>query len=90
MSDKILVPVTQQNPSILSEPLVVSNVAKRFFTLQRQPVFVKPAPNLVITSQPQQIIHQPSLFLNKETTKKTKKTRDYFKIINVFCKNVTI
>ena len=91
MSEKVLVPVTQQIisniPIPAPKPLIVTNFAKRLFTLQRPIIYAKPPPSVVITSQPQQI-HSLPLFLNKQAKPKTKCTSHYFKLINKCARDV--
>ena len=98
MDEKIMIqidknlPVPQQqivNP-IVSKPLVISRLTKRFLAFPKRSILVKPVPptNFIITTQPQKIFQQSLPKSEIKIKKKPKDYRSYCKNFNDCCQKV--
>lgn len=89
MSENFVFPVKQNLKTIESKPLVISSFTKRFFTLPKRSILVKPAPtNYIITTQPQNILHQPVPISEKKINKKQKNYLNDCKRFSGCCQKV--
>ena len=91
MSEKFVLPVLQNHnlKTIESKPLVISSFTKRFFTLPKRSILVKPAPtNYIITTQSQNILHQPVPISEKKINKKQRNYLNDCKRFSGCCQKV--